>query len=144
MPLINDQQIPSVELDFMNHDHAEAASQVNQLHDTLSRIAEGDDSASEEVEPILLSIFKHSEEHFGREEAEMVRVNFPAYDCHKGEHERVLAELKQILALWQENQDSVLLMNYVTNTLPDWLRNHIASMDTVTAMFVRRHDMAAA
>lgn len=144
MSLISPQQIPSVDLDFMNHDHAEATEQINQLYQLLVDIKEGDKAAADKVEPLLLAIYEHNEAHFGREEAEMVRVGFPAYGCHQGEHQRVLAEFREILKLWQETQDVELLYNYVTNTLPSWLQNHIATMDTVTAMFVSRHDLSAA
>ncbi|WP_432474074.1 bacteriohemerythrin [Amphritea sp. HPY] len=133
---MSDAVIPQVELDFMNTDHAAATSQINALDMLLSLVAEGDQESLDTVEATLQSVYQHSVEHFSREEAEMVRVGFPAYGCHKGEHERVLEELRAILQEWQQNKDINLLQNYVRNTLPGWLQAHVETMDTVTAMFV--------
>mgnify|MGYP001289401231 CR=1 FL=1 len=66
----------------------------------------------------------------------MVRTGFPAYGCHKGEHERVLEELRVILQEWLQYKDINLLQNYVGNALPGWLQGHVDTMDTVTSMFV--------
>lgn len=146
MPLIETSQIPTVALDFMNHDHAEAASQINQL-DALLTEADSQgltDPLKAAIADELEHIYQHSEAHFAREEAEMVRTGFPAYGCHKGEHERVLLELQQIASLWQQDADVAMLSHYVKRGLPEWLGNHIATMDTVTAMFVTRHDLSAA
>ncbi|MCV6609887.1 MAG: hemerythrin family protein [Amphritea sp.] len=146
MPLIEASQIPSVALDFMNDDHAEAASQINNLDALLNQATqEGlNESLKTAISDELQHIYQHSEEHFAREEAEMVRTGFPAYGCHKGEHERVLQELQQIASLWQQEADLNMLSDYVKRGLPEWLGNHIATMDTVTAMFVTRFDLSAA
>ena len=146
MPLIEASQLPVVELDFMNDDHAEVATLINQLDALLNEAdTEGlSESLQSAISSELQHIYQHSEEHFAREEAEMVRTGFPAYGCHKGEHERVLQEMQQIVSQWQQDKDLVMLSNYVKRGLPDWLGNHIATMDTVTAMFVTRHDLSAA
>jgi len=136
MPLINDDAIPHVALDFMNSDHAEATTQINTLDMLLNLAAEGDQESLNKIETTLQSTYQHSVEHFSREEAEMVRTGFPAYGCHKGEHERVLEELRIILQEWLQHKDINLLQSYVRNTLQGWLQAHVETMDTVTAMFV--------
>ncbi len=137
MPLIEEDVIPAVALDFMNDDHAEAIEQINQLDTLLVQAQAGDTAARHQISPLLQAIYQHSVEHFSREEAEMVRVNFPPYSCHKGEHERVLSELQTVLNSWQETADITALAHYIQHTLPQWLRAHVETMDTVTAMFIR-------
>lgn len=102
----------------------------------LSLAADGDHESLNKIETTLQAVYQHSVEHFSREESEMVRVGFPAYGCHKGEHERVLEELRAILQEWIQHKDINLLQKYVRNSLPGWLQAHVETMDTVTAMFV--------
>lgn len=144
MTLLKREQIPTVGLDFMNHDHQAAAEQINQLDQLIRQTRQGDKESQQQIEPLLKEIYTHSEHHFAHEEAEMVRVNFPAYECHKGEHERVLEELNQVLLQWQNNQDIEQLDDFLNTTLCHWLINHISTMDSVTAMFVGRYDHAVA
>lgn len=130
---LNPSVLPQVALDFMNEDHSEVVELINQL---LLALDTGED---EEVTRLLQAFINHNREHFAREEEEMIRVNFPPYSCHKGEHERVLEELAGVSSLWATNQDRDALQNYLTDTAANWLVNHISTMDTVTAMFVSQH-----
>ncbi|MEH6578048.1 MAG: hemerythrin family protein [Amphritea sp.] len=136
MPLIEANVVPRVALDFMNNDHAEAIAQINTLNTLLTQAGDGETEAVEQITAQLEAIYQHNAEHFAREEAEMVRVNFPPFSCHKGEHDRVLAEFQALLQHWQEKRDLEKLTNYVRQTLPQWLRAHVETMDTVTAMYV--------
>lgn len=130
--------IPSVMLDFMNDDHREATLMTNKLHTLLldAQEVEGFDRAL--VTAALTEIYNHDKEHFAREEAEMERTGFPAYGCHKGEHERVLNELQDVLNAWQDGMAPEALETYLSETMVPWFINHINTMDTVTAMFVSR------
>ena len=130
---LNPSVIPQVALDFMNEDHGEAVELVNQL---LTAI---ESDSSTKVSELLKAFFEHSQEHFTREEEQMIRVNFPPYSCHKGEHERVLEEMKTVISEWEASEDRSALQSYLTDTVANWLVNHISTMDTVTAMFVRQH-----
>lgn len=133
---LNPDTIPQVDMDFMNADHREAVTMVNDL---LAAIAETD---ADKVTSLFQAFIQHNTEHFGREEAEMIKCNFPPYDCHKGEHERVLAELHEMQSQWQASQDFNLLQTYLSDTVVNWFLNHLNTMDTVTAGFIRRHQVA--
>ncbi|WP_415901304.1 bacteriohemerythrin [Neptuniibacter sp. QD29_5] len=125
--------IPKVAVDFMNDDHAEAVTLLNQLFNTLET---GNDS---EVDGALSDFYQHNAEHFAREEEQMIRINFPPYTCHKGEHEHVLEEMRETQQQWQANHDRAELSSYLKDTVIPWFVNHINTMDTVTAMFISRH-----
>lgn len=131
--------IPSVMLDFMNEDHREATVMTNKLHALVLDAQEDDGFDRSLITESLIEIYTHDSEHFAREEAEMERTGFPAYGCHKGEHERVLNELQEVLSAWKEGMSPEALENYLTETMTPWFINHINTMDTVTAMFVSRH-----
>lgn len=126
--------LPRVTQQFMNDDHDEAAALLTAL---VQQLADGN---TDEVTRGLDELLKHNREHFAREEAEMVRINFPPYGCHKGEHERVLAEMEQEISVWNAETDSARLHHYLTDTVVNWLQQHISSMDTVTAMFISQAD----
>ncbi|MCW8883719.1 MAG: hemerythrin family protein [Motiliproteus sp.] len=136
MTQIDTAKIPKVAMDFMNEDHQEAGDLLNQLQDKLEQ---GTDA---EVESALTAFYQHSAEHFAREEAEMIRVDFPPYSCHKAEHERVLAEMCDVLALWQQGHSREKLVSYIDDVVINWFVNHINTMDTVTATFISRQAIA--
>lgn len=125
-------QIPRVEIAFMNEDHDEVALM---LGDILSTIEIGEDS---EIKQKLTALYQHSVDHFAREEEQMLQVNFPPYQCHKGEHDRVLQEMREVLEQWQNSHNHAALTQYLEATVVPWLINHISTMDTVTAMFINR------
>ena len=124
--------IPKVNLDFMNEDHKQATEITNRLIN-LANQPEIDKKA---INDTLNSLLLHCRQHFQREEVQMQHFNFPAYDCHKGEHERVLKEIEGELQAWQESTDLNHLKYYVQTTLTNWLINHINTMDTITARFI--------
>lgn len=132
--------IPSVQLDFMNDDHREATLLTNTLYAMVQDAKDNSEFDRAAITETMHAIFVHDQEHFAREEAEMERTGFPAYGCHKGEHERVLAELQEVYQHWQNGMEPETLEKYLTETMTPWFINHINTMDTVTAMFVSRHD----
>lgn len=129
----NTRLIPQVAIDFMNDDHAEAISIVDNL------LAAIENSSDDEVTLQLEAFFAHNQAHFSREEEQMIRVNFPPYGCHKGEHDRVLTELRQAITDWEANKDRESIAQYINCTVWNWFINHIKTMDTVTAMFLKQH-----
>ncbi len=127
-----ERDVPKVDLDFMNHDHREATGIVNDLLEKLDSDPRDDEAIAATLEKLLT----HNREHFAREEAQMEQFHFPPYPVHKGEHERVLAELEAELAAWRENGDIDRLKHYAQVTLANWFINHIATMDTITARYI--------
>lgn len=114
----------NVGVDFMDHDHAEAAALINALASAggESRVA------------TMAAFIAHCREHFAREEAMMEKTGFFAHGCHKGEHTRVLAEFDVVMARLKGGDDQD---EYFTRTLPNWLMIHRNTMDFVTAEFAR-------
>lgn len=132
--MIDFKQVPKVVVDFMNDDHEEATRVINQL----MCLMEAETVDKQQVAELLAQLLAHSQEHFAREEAQMQKIDFPPYPVHKGEHERVLAEMAAELQAWQEAADEKRLNEYLSVTLPEWFVGHIACMDTVTAQFIVR------
>jgi hemerythrin len=135
MPLVDLDAIPQVPLDFVNHDHREEARLLNELAEAIEalRAGRGDHEAVVQRFQVL---FDHTREHFAREESAMQESGFPPYPVHKGEHERVLAELAGEGRTFGRTGDAERLWTYVSKAVPAWFVNHIVTMDLMTARFV--------
>ena len=136
MPLVALDAIPQVPLDFINADHREEARLLNELDEALAE-HRGGRAGPEKVVAAFEHLYQHTVEHFGREEEAMQRVGFPPYPVHKGEHERVLAEMRGEGKAFAEGKDAARLEAYVTRAVPAWFTNHILTMDQITATFVK-------
>ena len=115
-----------VGIDFIDQDHQDAVEAINRMaaaaHDGQSVLAD------------LEAFHHHCALHFGREEDLMRQVDFFAQEPHRGEHERVLAEMDRILDRVRTGEDC---SSYFTDALPQWFLEHRATMDFVTADFAR-------
>lgn len=122
---------PQVALDFMNHDHAEFIELREKLLTALAQPVKPD-----EIDALLAQLLDHTRTHFGEEERQMQEAQFPPYPMHKGEHDRVLADMEARVALWQQSRDAKALRNWLDAAVGDWFVNHVSMMDFVTARFI--------
>jgi hemerythrin len=136
MPLVVLDAIPQVPLDFVNQDHREEARLLNELDEALAEHRAGR-TGPETVVACFEVLFEHTKAHFGREEEAMQRSGFPPYPVHKGEHERVLAEMAIEGQAFAQGQDVARLTRYITSAVPAWFTTHILTMDLITARFVQ-------
>lgn len=112
----------------MNAVHDEEVALINTL-DTLL-------DTDEPVEPTLQAVLIHTVEHFSGEETMMQQSQFPPYPFHKSEHDLALEQLHRVIDDFARTGDRAPLKTYVRETLPQWIDNHIRTMDTVTAIFL--------
>jgi len=135
MPLVDLDAIPQVALDFINSDHREEARLLNDLAEAVTALRERR-AGPEPAVAAFQVLFDHTQAHFGREEQAMLQAGFPPYPMHRGEHERVLAELAAEGRTFGETGDAERLWRYVSRTVPTWFVHHIETMDRITAQFV--------
>jgi hemerythrin len=122
---------PQVALEFMNRDHAEFVTLVENVLDLLSV-----PSSDVAVDVKLSWLLAHTRHHFAEEERQMQATRFPPYRIHKMEHDRVLVDMERHIADWLEARDKLALKNWIENDIADWLVNHVGTMDCVTAGFI--------
>ncbi|MGB0989300.1 MAG: bacteriohemerythrin [Halarcobacter sp.] len=136
--LINKNDLPLVAEDFMNDVHYEDVDIINDLYEKLLNYI---DSETKENKNIVIDAYQnwydHTVSHFKGEEDKMIELNFPPYMMHKGEHEKCLEQMRQVLDYFIKNDDKEFLKSYLELDLINWLVNHIQTMDTVTAMFFK-------
>lgn len=128
--MITQEQLPMVAMPSMNDTHLEDIILFNKLSTV---IAQQDIQATTQV---LNELLKHTIEHFSGEEKMMIEKKFPPYSMHKSEHENALAGMREEIALWNQNHDFNRIGHYANITLPQWLIQHVSTLDTVTAQFL--------
>ncbi len=130
--MITQDQLPMVAMTSMNDTHLEDIIIINKLSEAVVN------KDTVLTNSILEELIEHTITHFSGEEEMMREKSFPPYLVHKGEHDRVLNELKAIAqGFSQSDGDFQLVMAYVDGSLIPWLINHIQTLDTVTAMFLQ-------
>ncbi len=124
------EQLPMVAMSSMNDTHLEDIILINKLS---SVIAARDIEATTKV---LHELLEHTVEHFAGEEKMMLEKAFAPYEMHKSEHENALAGMRQEIVLWEQNHDFNRVAHYANVTLPQWLIQHVSTLDMVTAQFL--------
>jgi hemerythrin len=133
--LLNRDEVPRVALTEMNTVHEQEIDMLNELLVLLPQVGTYAE-ARHALDQRLQEFLDHLQTHFAGEEEHMRRHGFPVYPIHKGEHDRVYAELEQVINGWQREGDLAALRHYLYEVFPAWMFQHIASMDRVTALFL--------
>lgn len=136
--MLNWEEFPKVESDFMNHDHKECIELIQGLLSQCDKHTENavdDDALLDGVQELK----QHLVEHFQREEEAMQATQFPPYYVHKTEHDSVLQELDMVLKRWQADKNTETLKRYVERNMQNWLETHALTMDTVTAAHIAKN-----
>ena len=76
------------------------------------------------------------EEAFATEEFWMEEVDYPAIKSHREQHARVLGGMHHVHCSLMEG-DVGNARKVVAVLLPDWLKLHVATMDTALAMYLQ-------
>ncbi|UPT78009.1 hemerythrin family protein [Sulfurovum sp. XGS-02] len=132
--LIEYDEIPQVEMDFMNEVHKEDVDIINSIFEQILAY-DGSEKSAAAIDELYTQWIDHTVNHFQNEEIKMQEMHFPPYLAHKGEHDRALQEMRDLFSHWKQHRDIKALKIYFIETLPAWLHNHISTMDTVTARF---------
>jgi len=107
---------------LIDGDHRKLVDLVNALFQSM-QCGEGNGRESKAMNDLIA----YTGEHFGREEAEMERIQYVAVLAHKAEHVKLLKqliELKQMLDAGGRMNDPA-----VADFLSQWLRDHILTTD---------------
>ncbi len=133
MELISERELPLVAYPGMNQVHQKELSYLNSLY---SSIVSGE--SLEETDRKFEEFLRDVKEHFSYEEELMEKTHFFAYQCHKEEHERVLKELEGVFKRWRESRNREELRDYFEKVFKPWIKEHILTMDAVTAQWISR------
>lgn len=134
--LIEKKNIPLVAMDFMNDVHKEDVEIINALYlCILDYEKDPKQNNAQTINEKYEEWYTHTRAHFKGEEQKMVEMDFPPYPMHKGEHNKAMQRMEEVLRHWNRSKDIQALKRYISTEVPAWLTHHIETMDTITAMF---------
>lgn len=81
-----------------------------------------------ELLPILDELLAHTRSHFAHEAEMMAACALGSRNEHEGEHRWVLGELEQMRSRAEKGRFP-FVRAYLADGVPDWFRNHLATMD---------------
>lgn len=136
--LIDKRDLPIVAEDFMNDVHYEDIEIINDLYESVLLYEKEQTIENKNLVVIKYgNWFEHTVNHFQGEEEKMLELNFPPYLMHKGEHERCLDIMKDVIDNFIETENVNAIKKYLEEDLIEWLVVHIQTMDTITASFFK-------
>jgi len=100
--------------------------------DQLNALAAAPDDA---LLGLLDAFIVHTEAHFAQESLWMRETGFPPTHCHEAEHEGVLGVMRDVRRYVAEGK--VHVGRVLAAELPEWLRNHVATMDGALGYFMQ-------
>ena len=129
--LVDEKTLPKVPFGGMNEVHLREINILNDLYEALEN-----NLPREEIEKRFVRFLEDVERHFSYEEGLMEKTRFFAYPVHKGEHDRVRAELKSLFEEWKKTGDNERVKRYLKEIFLPWLIEHVQTMDTATATYI--------
>ncbi len=113
----------SVGVDEIDDDHKKLVEHLNELHDAVTggigHIALG---------KILEGLMLYTVYHFSHEERLFLHAQYPGYEGHKREHERLTDQVKAVYETFTADPLGMLAME-VLDFLKDWIAIHIMQSD---------------
>ena len=112
----------SVGIDSIDQQHKKLLNLINQLQTAV------DYSTGEEFEREALDeLVDYTKTHFTYEEGLMRDNDYPDFEPHKLQHEKMFEKVREVLAEYEQDQDTA--MANAAEYLRDWLINHINGTD---------------
>lgn len=81
-------------------------------------------------------LIKHIQFHFDSEERRMREHHYPMYRLHKGEHDKILNQIRFAEMEFRNRKDTKFLKTYLEEDFAVWLVQHIKAMDITLAEFI--------
>ena len=129
--MIEKNDLPLVSLESMNKVHFEEVSILNSLLEQLNSQVD-----LELIGKSLEKLLDHMKEHFSSEEILMRESNYPSFQMHKADHDKVLNQARYAEMEWRNRKDLEALLEYLEDDVVVWLDQHIKAMDTPLADFI--------
>jgi hemerythrin-like metal-binding protein len=105
-------------------------------------VAAFEDAPADALPAALAGLRAHLLGHFGDEECWMRESRFPAFDCHKREHDRVLDVLAEVERRFAEGDEEVV--RRLAAELPNWFALHATTMDAALVAWLGANVATAA
>ena len=123
MPLIEWNESFKTGIAALDFEHETMIGLLNELADSLTT-----ESSNDYVADFLGEVYANITAHFALEERIMRAAHYQGYDSHKGEHERLLDGLRDIMDQ-HEAEDSFNYRGELSKHLRNWFVDHFHGED---------------
>lgn len=135
MPFVDWKPEFSVGIERFDDDHRHLFYLLNQLH--VSMATRENYSA---LNLVLKELVWYTQTHFRAEEVLMKRYGYPELASHSAEHDRFTEQVAQFADHFHSGQVGIIAE--VSDTLREWLAQHILHSDAAYGRFFRSKDAA--
>lgn len=116
---------------------------VDQEHREFVTLVHALQVAGDEQLPAAMARFAaHAAAHFALEEALMAEHDFPAGECHRDEHARVMVSVREVASLVTAGH--LEIARELAQALIDWFPGHSDYMDSALATWVAKRTSGGA
>ena len=112
----------SVGIDSIDQQHKKLLNLINQLQ-TAVDYSTGDEFEREALDELV----DYTKTHFVYEEGLMKDNDYPGFEPHKAQHEKMFKKVEEVLAEYEKDHDTA--MSNAAEYLKGWLINHINGTD---------------
>ena len=121
MPLIEWKDEFSTGIAEVDDDHQDLVNLINLYYEDLS----ASPSATAVVD-FLGAIYARISAHFTLEETVMLEIRYDHYEDHRAEHDRLLAEIRGMMADWTRGPGD---LETLSRCLNEWFTEHFRNSD---------------
>jgi hemerythrin len=133
MELIRLEDSLKLDIPEIDSQHERLIGLVNLLHETM---LQGADRAA--LDGLLSQLLEHTRAHFAYEEQLMSQYNYPGYEAHKTEHNRLMRHLEDLVERYTNGE--LLLSFAVVLELKGWAVVHIEKSDKPLGAFLNNRE----
>lgn len=129
MELIKLEENLKLNIPEIDSQHEALVGLVNRLHETM---LQGADRAA--LDGLLLQLIEHTRSHFSYEEQLMSQYDYPGYEAHRSQHNRLMQHLEELVEGYHNGE--LLLSFAVVLDLKGWATVHIEKSDKPLGAFL--------
>lgn len=108
---------------------------IQKIQNFAEKVEKDGDHNKKHLERLVVELLKYAEFHFCSEENVMLEIEYPGIFDHKHEHEKLLAELRNLIFAFEMNkQDIDELITFLT----DWFIKHTVKEDKNLAQSIKK------
>ena len=121
-------------IEELDHEHKVLIEDINRLHEELAR-----QDQESEVRKCLGDIYVRMQAHFALEEHVMKEHDYPFFDEHKLEHDKLLDNYTEYMFQFMNATDGFSDIP-IEDTLKRWVVNHIVTSDKKMSQMVQEKE----
>ena len=110
---------------------------INRLHEAMLQ-----GTGREVLDELMSRLIEHTRTHFSYEEQLMSQYNYPEYEAHKSEHNKLMQHLVDLAESYHSGE--LILSFAVMLELKGWATVHIEEFDMPLGIFLKSREGAGA